>query len=64
MNLIDQQIDLLKLEKQSLETTARVGFDLLKILPAEISTEASSEDEKWYLCKWKFEYGIFYIGFI
>jgi len=46
MNLIDQQIDLLKLEKQSLETTARVGFDLLKILPAEISTEASSEDEK------------------
>ena len=45
LDLLDNQILLLKLIKYDLEKEIMTGFDCLKELPVEVSTEASSEGE-------------------
>ena len=46
MCLINIQISLLKCKKMSIEKDILSGFAYLKTLPVEVSTDASSDDEK------------------
>lgn len=46
IDLIDLKIKLLKIQRKAFENYARFGFIVLQQLPVEVSTEASSGDEK------------------